>query len=108
MKKSEVAQVYKGTDEKSWQELLDDLRPKGKWIYDSDHSITIDMYKCSICGCDGHTHFKFCPQCGADMKIQNISSDSGIQEFDKKFADLIVFNDQPQRQLKSSDVHEDV
>lgn len=27
--------------------------------------------------------------------------------YDKKFADLIVFNDQPQRQLKSLDVHED-
>lgn len=35
-------------------------------------------------------------------------ANTGIQEFDKKFADLIVFNDQPQRQLKSSDVHEDV
>lgn len=42
-------------------------RLKGEWVYDTDHSITIDMYKCSICGCDGHTHFNFCPKCGADM-----------------------------------------
>jgi len=47
-------------------------------------------------------------KCGAEMKIKQISPDSGIREFDKKFADLLVFNDQPQRQLKSSDVHEDV
>lgn len=43
-------------------------RPQGEWIYDSDHSITIDMYKCSICDCFGHKHFNFCPNCGADMK----------------------------------------
>ena len=43
-------------------------RLQGKWIYDTEHSITIDMYKCSVCGCDGHTHFNFCPNCGADMR----------------------------------------
>lgn len=43
-------------------------RPQGEWIYDSDHSITIDMYKCSVCDGYGHTHFNFCPNCGAAMR----------------------------------------
>ncbi len=43
-------------------------RPQGEWIYDSDHSITIDMYKCSVCGCYGSTHFNYCQNCGAKMK----------------------------------------
>ena len=43
-------------------------RPQGEWIYDSDHSITIDMYKCSICGGYGYEHFKFCHNCGSDMQ----------------------------------------
>lgn len=44
------------------------VRPQGEWVYDPDHSITIDMYKCSVCGCFGHTHFKFCQNCGAAMQ----------------------------------------
>ena len=43
-------------------------RPQGEWIYDSEHSITIDIYKCSLCNCFGHTHLKFCPNCGAKMR----------------------------------------
>ncbi len=43
-------------------------RPQGEWIYDSDHSITIDMYKCPVCGCYGSTHFNYCQNCGARMK----------------------------------------
>ena len=43
-------------------------RPQSEWVYDTEHSITMDMYKCSVCGYYGHTHFNFCPNCGAEMK----------------------------------------
>ena len=44
-------------------------RPQGEWIKDEEHSITIEMFKCSICGCwGGANHFNFCPNCGADMR----------------------------------------
>lgn len=43
-------------------------RPQGEWLFDKENSFTIDMYRCSICGYFGHTHFKFCPNCGADMR----------------------------------------
>jgi hypothetical protein len=72
MKKSEVAQVYKGADEKSWQELLDDLRPKGKWIVirrkleDGKHSRFI--YRCPFCGYVEGYMANFCGKCGADMR----------------------------------------
>jgi hypothetical protein len=43
-------------------------RPKGKWVKDEEHSITIEMFKCSICGYwNGAEHFRFCPNCGARM-----------------------------------------
>ena len=40
----------------------------GHWIKDEEHSITIDMFKCSVCSSYGHTHFRFCSNCGADMR----------------------------------------
>lgn len=44
-------------------------RPQGEWIKDEEHSITIEMFKCSICSCwGGANHFNFCPNCGADMR----------------------------------------
>lgn len=43
-------------------------RPQGEWIKDEEHSITIEIFKCSHCGGWGYTHFRFCPNCGADMK----------------------------------------
>lgn len=43
-------------------------RPQGEWLFDKENSFTIDMFKCSICGYFGHTHFKFCPNCGADLR----------------------------------------
>lgn len=42
-------------------------RPQGEWIFDKENSFTIDMFRCSICGYFGATHFKFCPKCGAKM-----------------------------------------
>ena len=65
MKKSEVAQVYKGADEKSWQELLDDLRPKGEWINTSPYDIEGE---CSLCCYLSIKCYNFCPNCGAKMK----------------------------------------
>ena len=43
-------------------------RPQGEWKKDEEHSITIDIFKFSVCGGGGHTHFRFCPKCGADMR----------------------------------------
>ena len=48
-----------------------DVRPNihGHWIKDEALSITIDMYKCSICSSlSGAKHYNFCPKCGADMR----------------------------------------
>ena len=64
MKKSEVAQVYRGADEKSWQELLDDLRPKGEWI----NTTPYDEGECSLCCYLSIKCYNFCPNCGADMR----------------------------------------
>jgi len=81
-------------------------RQKGEWIEHENH---IECDQCRVWFLKDHLIRKnYCPNCGAEMKIKQISPDSGIREFDKKFADLLVFKDQPQRQLKSSDVHEDV
>lgn len=43
-------------------------RPQGKWIKDEEHSITINMFRCSNCNGGGYPHFKYCPHCGADMR----------------------------------------
>ena len=43
-------------------------RPQGEWERDDEHSITFDLFKCSQCGFWGHTHFRFCPNCGAGMR----------------------------------------
>ena len=43
-------------------------RPQGEWLKDEEHSITIEMFKCSNCGYwGGADHFNFCPRCGARM-----------------------------------------
>lgn len=47
------------------------VRPQGEWIKDEEHSITINMFRCSNCNGGGHTHFKYCPNCGADMRGTN-------------------------------------
>lgn len=73
MKKSEVAQVYKGADEKSWQELLNNLRPQGEWIgkEEYDDYPNKKVCECSECGkmiCISHNDFpNYCPNCGARM-----------------------------------------
>lgn len=68
--------------------------------------------------CDDCKHKDICERYKEEMQSPRASffqgclggyeQNSGIREFDKKFADLMVFDDQPQHQLKSSDVHEDV
>ena len=50
------------------EETIKSQRPQGEWLFDKENSFTIDMFKCSICGYFGDTHFKFCPDCGADMR----------------------------------------
>ena len=64
------------------QGLLDELRPKGEWISveekdrreSEQKGVTIKtlsyrkLYNCSLCGCDFNSSFKFCPNCGADMR----------------------------------------
>lgn len=57
--------------DKDAQIIVEQIRPQGEWIYDSEHSITIDMYRCSVCGCYGHTHFNFCSNCGAEMRKED-------------------------------------
>ena len=63
--------------QQGWNDAIDAIidnaptveeRPQGEWLFDKENSFTIDMFKCSICGCFGDTHFKFCPDCGADMR----------------------------------------
>ena len=67
MKKSDVTVVFKGADDASWQELLDDLRPKGRW------GIKIDKYGesyiCPFCNKEvSGTDLNFCVKCGADLR----------------------------------------
>lgn len=74
MKKKDVELVFKGADEKSWQKLLDDLRPQGEWINhrnDYGHNIA----DCSLCGKAMQWHDededgipRYCWYCGAKMK----------------------------------------
>ena len=40
----------------------------GKWIKDEKMSIVFDIYRCSRCTADGEPRYKFCPNCGADMR----------------------------------------
>ena len=66
-KESEIIKTYtKGFD--TGVETVKNERPQGEWLFDKENSFTIDMFKCSICGYFGDTHFKFCPNCGADMR----------------------------------------
>lgn len=44
---------------------------QGKWIKDEEHSITINMFRCSNCNGGGYTHFKYCPHCGSRMGGKN-------------------------------------
>ena len=57
------------------QRLLDELRPKGKWIGDTDYESfqgSYEAYKCSNCGYSLHwrdysNEYNYCPNCGAQM-----------------------------------------
>ena len=76
MKKKDIELVFKGADEQSWEELLDDLRPKGQWIGNA-----FDEHHCSRCGHPAlweeepddyyEVQSRFCPNCGAIMKGDN-------------------------------------
>lgn len=53
---------------------LDDLRPKGRWLYHDAVSPTVYCSECRALGgmdCCGDYHSEqtpFCPSCGADMR----------------------------------------
>lgn len=68
MKKKDIELIFKGADEQSFQELLDDLRPKGEWIIVKDEKWG-DNVKCPFCGKElAGTDLNFCCKCGADMR----------------------------------------
>jgi hypothetical protein len=55
-----------------WYKVYEDVkgtleRPQGEWVKDEEHSITINMFRCSNCNGGGYTHFKYCPHCGSRM-----------------------------------------
>ena len=65
-------------NEKEVEFLLDQLRPKGEWIGDTDFDNTCKCSKCKMTFdtdrlkmvmCDGKYELPpFCPNCGADMR----------------------------------------
>ena len=69
----DTEKLKKLTDEiveriKSGEIVLQDERPKGEWIV---HSCYKDVIICSNCNSGDnrwHKDFKFCPNCGAEMK----------------------------------------
>ena len=69
MKRLDFDKHYIEALETAMQALKDrSERPQGKWIKDEEHSITIEMFKCTNCGYwNGADHFNFCPSCGAQM-----------------------------------------
>lgn len=74
MKKKDIELIFKGADEQSWKELLDDLRPKGIWKVNK-----FGEHICPICGHyalyeeeQDNNYYEvpsnFCPECGADLR----------------------------------------
>lgn len=91
-------------DEKAVADLKAELqsvleaRPKGEWgpCYEN-YKNGLFYRDCSICGKATITgDWKFCPYCGAEMRSEN------------KFQDLVVFDDQPKRQLEDPDCHNEL
>lgn len=83
MKKKDIELVFKGADEKSWQALLDDLRPQGKWIECTKSGMPLTEYgrmtgekwygfKCSLCNYiykgNALIESPYCQKCGAAMR----------------------------------------
>ena len=80
MLKKDVALVFKGADEDSWAELLDDIRPQGKWkctvhstyrgYYKDGEPVwgSSKVYSCPVCGRRTIVKENFCPSCGTDMR----------------------------------------
>lgn len=69
MKKKDIELIFKGADDQSFQELLDDLRPQGEW---KDHSEE-GYVECPICNCltncdDNIDELHYCWNCGAKMR----------------------------------------
>lgn len=62
----DIEENYKKGLEKGLSEWETE-RPQGEWIKDEEHSITINMFKCSNCGGGGYPSFKYCSHCGALM-----------------------------------------
>lgn len=47
-------------------------RPQGEWIVDTEHSITMDFYKCTNCNYfGGNNSYRYCPRCGAKMRVKD-------------------------------------
>lgn len=67
MKKKDIELIFKGADDQSFQELLDDLRPKGEWIWLGDNPNSDHKWSCNQCGRGVKEQENFCPHCGADM-----------------------------------------
>ena len=90
MKKKDIELIFKGADDQSFQELLDDLRPKGEWIFLGDNPNRYNptqshSWSCSQCGHGVKEQENFCPHCGAKMKggIDNTSTVAINKDFYK-------------------------
>lgn len=86
----------------SIKDYMKEQRPQGEWKetgYETGAlGITYRQTQCSNCGWEHALPmwWNFCPNCGADMRSEN------------KFNDLVVFDDQPKRQLENPDCHNEL
>ena len=46
-------------------------RPRGEWVLDKEFSFVFNMYECSKCRFNGNKRWRFCPNCGAKMEVQD-------------------------------------
>lgn len=54
-------------------------RPQGEWIVDTEHSITMDFYKCTNCNYfGGNNSYRYCPNCGADLRVKDNESNDNL------------------------------
>ena len=64
----EMAFTATETQRRALEEAISALENKGEWIKDEKMIIVFDIYRCSRCSADGEPRYKFCPNCGADMR----------------------------------------